>query len=256
MPLSHSPSFRRLLTPRFSLKSLLVLVLGIAIGYSLNLYTLQILLGSPSEGRLASLPQYIVEPPDVVTIRVPENASEELAGLNGEHLVGPDGRIALGAFGSVCVSGLTLEEAQAAVAEQLGLAGEDAESLVLDVFAYNSKRYFVIAKNPVAGDSITQLPITGNETVLDALAQTGGVKSTGAKIYISRPSARPNGGAAVLPVNYEEVLRGVTRTNYQLLPGDRLFVEPPVNPAPAPSGFVPLTPPPAPMMVEEVERTS
>ncbi|TWT78258.1 Polysaccharide biosynthesis/export protein [Posidoniimonas polymericola] len=256
MPLNPSPSLRRLLTPRFSLKSMLVLVLGIAIGYSLNVYTLQVLLGYPSEGLLVSLPEYVVEPPDVVTLDVVADAPDELTKLQGEHLVGPDGRIVLGEFGSVYVTGLTLEEAQAAIEKQLGLPRDGAKTIALDVFAYNSKRFFVISKNPVAGDSITQLPITGNDTVLDALAQMGGSQTADAKIYISRPSAKGNGAAAVLPVNYEEVLRGVTRTNYQLLPGDRLFVEPPTKPMPAPRGLVTPVQPPAAMAVEQAERTS
>ncbi|TWT37051.1 Polysaccharide biosynthesis/export protein [Posidoniimonas corsicana] len=216
---------RSLPTPRFSLKSLLVLMLGVAVGYSLNLYTLRLLVGPGSESAMTALPTYVIEPPDVVAITLLDQ-SAELAPLEGERLVGPDGRISLGELGGVAISGLTIEEARAAIEKKLADNGHKVR-LILDVHAYNSKKYLVITKNGAGGDSITQLPITGNDTVLDAMASVGGVKNySNTAIYISRPSARPNGVAQVLPVNYHEVVQGVTRTNYQLLPGDRLFIEP------------------------------
>lgn len=142
----------------------------------------------------------------------------------GEHLVGPDGRVNLGTYGSVYLTGLTLDEAKAAIEQKLSEKLEDPE-VVVDVFAYNSKKFYVITQGGGLGDNIVDLPITGNETVLDAISQIGGISQVSStKIWIARPS--PCGGCEqVLPVAYEDITRGAcTATNYQLLPGDRLFI--------------------------------
>jgi polysaccharide export outer membrane protein len=68
--------------------------------------------------------------------------------------------------------------------------------------------------------------VTGNETVLDAVSLVGGLQSVSStKIWISRPA--PDGAPCyqVLPVNWQAVTKGAdTTTNYQILPGDRVFV--------------------------------
>lgn len=145
--------------------------------------------------------------------------------VTGQHLVGPDGRVNLGTYGSAMVAGMTLEEVRAAVEKQLSLKLEDPEVFV-DVLAYNSKVYYVVTQGGGFGDNVTRLPVTGNETVLDAVASLGGISQVSStKLWIARPA--PNGGGCeqVLPVNWEEITRGAsTATNYQLMPGDRLFI--------------------------------
>ena len=68
-----------------------------------------------------------------------------------------------------------------------------------------AKSYFVITQGAGLGDSVRRLPITGNETVLDAIAQVGGLSqlSDGKKIRIVRPSASDPKKATVLPVDWE-----------------------------------------------------
>ena len=83
---------------RFTLKSLLVLILGIAIGFSLNLQTWKLLTG---RSRYASLPQYVIEPPDVLKIDIIGGDSDHRVPSTNTHLVGPDGRINLGEWGSL-----------------------------------------------------------------------------------------------------------------------------------------------------------
>ena len=51
----------------------------------------------------------------------------------------------------------------------------EAPQVAVDVFAYNSKTYYVITQGAGQGDDVTEFPITGNETVLDAIAQLGGL---------------------------------------------------------------------------------
>jgi polysaccharide export outer membrane protein len=143
----------------------------------------------------------------------------------GEHLVGPDGTVNLGSYGSVYVTGLTLDEARAAIEEHL-TAFLEAPKISLDVFAYNSKTYYVIIEGAGQGDRVSRLPVTGNETVLDAISNVGGLTALSSKtIWIARPAPAGVDCDQVLPVNWREITRGgSTATNYQILPGDRVFI--------------------------------
>lgn len=147
--------------------------------------------------------------------------------IQGEHLVGPDGTVNLGVYGAVYVAGMTLEEAKAAIEDALGEQLE-APEVSLDVFAYNSKVYYVITQGLGAGqgDNIIRVPITGNETVLDAVAQVQGLQPfSSKKVWIARPSPDDLGHDQLLLVDWSAITQGAsTATNYQLLPGDRLFI--------------------------------
>lgn len=142
----------------------------------------------------------------------------------GERIVGPDGSVRLGVYGSVYVTGLTIAEARAAIEEKLSEYFSDVKVSV-DVFGYNSKVFYFISEGAGFGDQVVRLPITGNDTVLDAVASIGGLSQvSSSKIWISRPA--PHGGCdQILPVDWEAITTGAnTCTNYQILPGDRLFV--------------------------------
>jgi polysaccharide export outer membrane protein len=143
----------------------------------------------------------------------------------GTNLVGPDGTVNLGVYGKVYVAGMTIPQATEAVQEHLSKFLE--ETLIsVDVLAYNSKVFYVITQGAGLGDNIIRFPITGNETVLDALAQVNGLSARSSKnIWIARPSPE-TGCFQVLPVNFHDVVRGgKAGTNYQLMPGDRVFIE-------------------------------
>ena len=96
----------------------------------------------------------------------------------------------------------------------------------VDVFAYNSKVYYVITEGAGFGDTLVRVPITGNETVLDALAQVNGLSRLSSKnIWIARPTPGDVNCDQILPVNWNEITKGAaTATNYQVLPGDRIFI--------------------------------
>jgi polysaccharide biosynthesis/export protein len=145
--------------------------------------------------------------------------------IQGEHLVGPDGRVNLGTYGSVYVTGLTIDEARGAIEKQLS-EYLDSPQVVVDIFAYNSKKFYVITQGAGFGDNVATAPITGNETVLDAVATIGGLSQLSSKkIWIARPAPNGVGCEQILPVNWDDITQGAsTATNYQLLPGDRLFI--------------------------------
>ena len=145
--------------------------------------------------------------------------------IQGEHLVGPDGRVNLGTYGSVYLTGLTLEQAKEKIEEKLSEFLVDPE-VIVDVFAYNSKKYYIVTQGGGFGDNIVPAPITGNDTVLDAIAQIGGLSQlSSTKVYIARPGPAGSGCEQILPVNYLDITRGaITDTNYQLLHRDRLYI--------------------------------
>jgi len=148
-------------------------------------------------------------------------ATQQIA---GEHLVGLDGTVTLGIYGSVPVVGLTLAEAKAALERHLSQFLEDPE-VAVDVFGYNSKVYYVVTQGAGMGDGVYRFPITGNETVLDAISQINGLQQVSSKrIWIARPTDVP-GDVQRLPVSWEAITsQAAAGTNYQILPGDRIFI--------------------------------
>jgi polysaccharide export outer membrane protein len=146
--------------------------------------------------------------------------------VTGEHLVRPDGTVALGIYGSVFVAGLTLQEIKAAVESHLSTQMHKPEVSV-DVLAYNSKVIYVIMDGGGFGEQVIRLPCTGNETVLDAISQLNGLSQISSKkMWLSRPAPSEYDAAQVLDIHWRAITReGITTTNYQLFPGDRIYVQ-------------------------------
>jgi hypothetical protein len=94
------------------------------------------------------------------------------------------------------------------------------------VLIYNSKFYYIVTEGAGFGDQMVRIPVTGNETVLDAMAQIGGLQQVSSKrIWIARPAPKDSACDQILPVDWQAITRGAsTATNYQLMPGDRIFV--------------------------------
>lgn len=159
----------------------------------------------------------------VVTVSLAYSAGAQQ--ITGEHLVAMDGRVNLGTYGEVYVAGMTKAEARTAIEEQLSQFLEKPQ-VVVDVFAYNSKKYYVVTQGAGFGDNVTEAPITGKETVLDAISRIGGISQlSSTRIWIARPAPNGVGCEQTLPVDWEAITKGgSTATNYQLLPGDRLFI--------------------------------
>jgi protein involved in polysaccharide export with SLBB domain len=144
----------------------------------------------------------------------------------GEHLVRPDGTISLGTYGAVYVTGLTLAQAKCAVERQLSQFLMNPEVSV-DVFAYNSKVYYVITDGAGFGEQVYRFPVTGNETVLDAIGQIFGLPAVASKrrIWLARPAPPGYPCDQILPVDWKAITQGgSTDTNYQVFPGDRIYV--------------------------------
>ena len=145
--------------------------------------------------------------------------------VTGTYLVAPDGTINLRQYGVVHVAGLTVTQARGAIQEHLAQYFDSPEVSV-DVVGFNSKVYYIVTDGANLGDNITRVPITGNETVMDALSQVGGLSQVSSKtMWIARPAPAGLGAEQILPVDYDAIARGgSTATNYQLMPGDRLYI--------------------------------
>lgn len=146
--------------------------------------------------------------------------------ISGEHLVRPDGTVSLGIYGSVYVSGQTLNDARRSIENHLSAHLESPE-VTVDVLAYNSKVYYVVTDGAGYGEQVFRFPCTGNETVLDAVAQINGLPAVASKkhIWVARPAPAGQGYEQVMAVDWDSIVRGgQTGTNYQILPGDRVYV--------------------------------
>lgn len=147
--------------------------------------------------------------------------------VRGEHLVGMDGTINLGSYGCVYITGLTVAQAKVAVEKHLARFLLNPE-ISLAVSGYNSKVYYVITDGAGFGEQVFRFPVTGNETVLDALSNINGIPPAGSKrnIWLARPAPAHKGCYQVLPVDWEIITQaGSTETNFQIFPGDRIYVK-------------------------------
>jgi polysaccharide export outer membrane protein len=85
-----------------------------------------------------------------------------------------------------------------------------------------SKVYYVLGEVNTPGS----YPLAGRETVLDAVVAAGWLTDRAApdRVILSRPTT-PGAEPCVLPVCLRHIVQlGDTTTNYQLQPGDRVFV--------------------------------
>lgn len=216
----------------------------------------------PRELCKVTLPPYVIEPPDILLIQVlMPPTPEDIAGttrddqgntkpnldqqgrpirnpfsktfgpqpIDGQYLVSPDGTVMLGIYGSVQVAGLTRDQARERVREFIAqVTGKKGEALqvFVDVIAFNSKSYYIITDGAGNGAQLYSFPIVGSETVLDALAKINGLPLVASRRHIWIARRSPNGGPEqILPVDWDgTTMMGAANTNYQVLPGDRVYV--------------------------------
>jgi protein involved in polysaccharide export with SLBB domain len=179
----------------------------------------------PKELDKRPLPPYTVEPGDVLLVQAADLDSP--LRLPGDQPVMPDGTITLGRHGRLQVAGRTVEEIEAAVrpfieAQARDPKEKDVGPIVVRVVTRLSKVYYVLGEVNAPG----AFTMNGRETVLDGILAAGGLteRASRREIILSRPT-RPDGCRVVLPICYREIVQlGDTSTNYQLLPGDRIFV--------------------------------
>jgi polysaccharide export outer membrane protein len=169
--------------------------------------------------------QHIEQITPGASVSVAMLASSGTQQIAGQHMVGPDGRVNLGKYGSVHLAGLTTDEASDKIEAQLVEYLQDPEVFV-DIFSHNSSGYYIITQSKTQGDNVARLAITGNETVMDAISAMRGISQVSShRIWISRPAPSGEGPEQILPVDWTAITRrGDGTTNYQIFPGDRVFI--------------------------------
>ncbi len=145
--------------------------------------------------------------------------------VTGEYMVGPDGTINLRQYGTLHVTGKTVTEIRLEMQKLLSQYFDSPEVSV-EVRQFNSKVFYVITEGAGLGDNVRRIPVTGNDTVLDALSAVDGLSQvSSADIWVARPAPGGFGCEQILPVDYDAIARGgSSATNYQLMPGDRVFI--------------------------------
>jgi polysaccharide export outer membrane protein len=184
-------------------------------------------LAVPRETQKQSLAELRVEPGDVLGIEVVDFNSP--IRLPGDQTVLPDGSIELGRYGRLPVAGRTVAEVEREVQRLIDLEHENDESVKADqtrifvrLIQPESQVYYVLGEVNSPG----AFPLIGRETVLDAIIQAGGLadRANRHNIILSRPTG-PDSCRVVLPICYRQIVQlADTTTNYQIRPGDRIFV--------------------------------
>ena len=174
----------------------------------------------PRELEKQPLPTYTVEPGDVLLIQSADLDSP--VRLPGDQPILPDGTINLGRYGPLQVMGKTVPEVEGMVRKAVLAQTKDAGNISVRLISRQSKVFYVVGEVNSPG----RFPLNGNETVLDAILLAGGLNDRASRdnIILSRPS-KPNCPRMVLPVCWKQIVQlGDTTTNYQLAPGDRIYV--------------------------------
>jgi polysaccharide biosynthesis/export protein len=160
-----------------------------------------------------------------VTIQLTRSASAER--LTDAYAVQPDGTVNLGNYGMLSLSGMTVTEAMEAVQARL-VQYFDSPRVGVEVVKFNSKSYCVVTESRRGSGTMQRFPITGNETVLDAMAKmqkSSNMAMSSKTIWVARPTPGNLSQEQILPVNWNAIAHGgITDTNYQILPGDRVYV--------------------------------
>lgn len=212
----------------------------------------------PTEMDKITLPPYVIEAPDVLIVEVilrgkgkdgdrfddavKSTNLDAVRGLpiqpvSGQFNVRMDGTLGLGFWGSVPVAGLTLDQAAELIRQHLLRSDElgkrwqvTAENIivVVDVLAYNSKFYYVVTDGGGYGEQVYKLPIYGSETAFDAISNIYGLPAVASKrnVWVARRTPHHDQPFQILPVDWVGITQhGHTMTNYQIMPGDRIYVK-------------------------------
>jgi polysaccharide export outer membrane protein len=147
--------------------------------------------------------------------------------IRGQHLVHTDGTVNLGVYGSVNVDNLTVPEAKDVIERHLSQFLLRPE-ISLDVSGFNSKVYYVITDGGGNGEQVVRLPVTGKTTVLDAVSQVGGLGPISSRfhLWVARPAPEGPCHEQTLAIDWNGIARrGDVTTNYQIFPGDRVYIK-------------------------------
>ena len=159
---------------------------------------------------------YKLGPEDIISVEVFNQDRYSRKGIT----IPPSGRVSLSLIpGGVFVNGKTVEEVAAIIAKRYDEFIIDPQVTVsLDKAA--SYRYSVVGDVGAPGVRL----MNHRMTVTEALAEAGGVLSTGdrSKVYVLR--RQPTGFVAPIVVNVSAIYKGKAPDTTYLVPGDQIVV--------------------------------
>jgi polysaccharide biosynthesis/export protein len=157
--------------------------------------------------------EYVVGPGDTIEVQLIGNSKGRYT-----LVVGRDGRVNFPDLGPIAVSGRRFEEVredlQARVRDQM--IGTQAS---ISIGELRSIRVFVLGDAETPGS----YTVSGLSTITNALFVSGGIKRIGSLRNIE---LKRNGRTVVTLDLYDMLLKGDTRADQRLLPGDVIFVPP------------------------------
>jgi polysaccharide export outer membrane protein len=171
--------------------------------------------------------EYAVGPQDVLTITVWEQAD-----LSGKFVVGADGNISFPLLGAVRVLGLTSRAIEELLRTRLTDGYLKRPQVSVEVTQFLSQRIFVMGEVKTPG----LLALTGELTLLEALARAGGVTEyAGGELVLLRSVKKPDtatgplvtgatGVTEVARVSIRDLRAGTFSQNVSLQDGDTIFV--------------------------------
>lgn len=180
--------------------------------------------GLPRELNKTVISDYILEPGDGLLIE--PSVFDSPVRVPADQTVLPDGTIDLGDFGRLQVTGRTVSMVEEMIETKIAAAELDLEEsqrrVNVRLIDPQSKLIYVLGEVAAPGS----YPLVGRETVLDAVVAAGGLsdRASPCDIILSRPTS-PGSCRIVMPICYNQIVQlGDSTTNYQLMPGDRIFV--------------------------------
>lgn len=174
----------------------------------------------PRELEKTVLSAYVIQPGDVLLVE--PVALDSPLRFPADQTVMPDGTIDLTRFGRLIVAGKTLEQIETDVQAAVKAIEPEASAINVRLVDPQSAVYYVLGEVTSPGS----YPLIGRETVLDAILAAGGMtdKASPCNIILSRPTV-PCGCRTVIPICYKKIVQqGDTTTNFQVMPGDRIYV--------------------------------
>jgi polysaccharide export outer membrane protein len=152
----------------------------------------------PASRPAATTPPYRIGPGDGLRVTVIGEAE-----LSGAYTVGPDGSIAIPLAGKVSFKGLDRDEAAELLRQALAPFFATPPSVAIDVTNYQNNKAYVLGRVEKPG----VVELTGQGTLLQALAQAGGLPVREYRSYLAR-CAIIRGSEEILWVDLVDLLQG------------------------------------------------
>jgi polysaccharide export outer membrane protein len=159
-------------------------------------------------------PDFVIGPEDILDINVWREPE-----MSRTVPVRPDGKISLPLLGEFEAAGSTAKQLEAKLVAKLDAIVTNPQVTVI-VRDIRSQKYSIMGEVGRPGS----YPLSGQMTVLDAVAAAGGLKdfANPKKMYILR--RLPNGNSQRIPVNYKAILNGDDGQNVMLQLRDTIVV--------------------------------